>query len=93
MDAIGQVEHLLEETARRCLRLSGTRSLTPDQHRQLTKWVFGCLNQRFTIRERVRKRGPGELSKVLTFVARACTVLLELDVPAPPDQEENDDAN
>lgn len=79
MDHIDGIEKLLAETARRCLRLIGTRSLTSDPYRQLSRWMFGCLNQRFTIRERVAKRGVGELSKVLMFVARACEVLLTID--------------
>jgi len=79
-DLIGAVEKALDETARSCLRLIGTRSLKREQHRALAKWMFGCLNQRYTIRGRIARRGVGELTKVMTFVARACEVLLEIDV-------------
>jgi hypothetical protein len=78
-DPIAAVEEALEETARRCLRLIVTRSLTPQQYKSLSKWMFGCLNQRYTIRGRVAKRGVDELRKVMEFAARACEVLLEID--------------
>ena len=78
-DPIAAVEQALEETGRKCLRLIGTRSLKPEQYRVLSKWMFGCMNQRYTIRKRVEARGSGELRKVMTFIARACKVLLEID--------------
>jgi hypothetical protein len=73
------VEQALDEAARRCLRLISSGSLTRKQMQQLSKWMYGCMNQRYTIRKRVQKRGPGELGKVLTFLARACEVLIEID--------------
>ena len=78
-DPIAAVEKALEETGRSCLRLIATRSLKPKQYRALAKWMFGCLSQRFTIRQRVEKRGTGELRKVMTFVAGACEALLEIE--------------
>jgi hypothetical protein len=69
-DPIAAVEQALEQAGRSCLRLIGTRSLSLEQSRKLAKWTFGCMNQRYTIRERVEKRGPGELKRVLDFVAR-----------------------
>ncbi len=84
MDRIAQIEALLEETARRCLRLIITRTLTRRQTRALAKWMFGCMNQRWTIRKRVEMRGEGELTKVLLFTAKAAEVLLEIDESSQP---------
>lgn len=78
-DPIGKIEALLEETGRRCMRLALTRSLTKEQNDRLIKWMFGCMNQRLTIRNRVAQRGPGELDKVLKFVAKAAETLIEID--------------
>ncbi len=76
-DAITEIEHMLDETARKCLRLIVTGSLTDSQRIRLAKWMYGCGNQRFTIRERVRKRGIQELGKVLQFVGEALTAIQE----------------
>lgn len=78
-DPIAAVEEALEQAGRSCLRLIATRSLKPKQYRALAKWMFGCLTQRFTIRHRVEMRGAGELRKVMTFIARACEALLEIE--------------
>jgi hypothetical protein len=75
-DPISAVEDALEAAGRRCLRLIGTRSLSLEQARKLAKWMFGCMNQRYTIRERVAKHGPGELKKVLKFVAKTWKTFL-----------------
>jgi hypothetical protein len=89
MDALlDEIEAKLVETARRCLRLTQTRNLSTDHNRRLVKWMFGCMNQRFTIRERVKKRGIGELSKVLLFVAKACELLMEIEPPFEGEAEE-----
>lgn len=78
-DPIGDIERALEERGRECLRLIVSGSLDAEQTKTLAKWMFGCMNQRFTIRSRVGKRGVGELAKVLRFIARACEALLEID--------------
>jgi hypothetical protein len=78
-DPIGAVEEALEEAGRRCLRLIVTRSLTVEQARKLSKWMFGCLNQRFTIRKRVEEYGVGELAKVLKFVSKTWDDLRQID--------------
>lgn len=78
-DHISDVEAALDEAGRSCLRLIVNRSLTPAQSKKLAKWMFGCMNQRYTIRDRVRSRGPGELKKVLKFVATAWEDLQVID--------------
>jgi hypothetical protein len=78
-DPIQAVEEMFEQAARSCLRLIVTRPLKPKEYRVLSKWMFGCLNQRYTIRSRVQDRGVRELAKALRFIAQACEVLLELD--------------
>jgi len=82
-DPISAVEDALEEAGRSCLRLIGTRSLSLEQSRKLAKWMFGCMNQRYTIRGRVAKHGPGELKKVLKFVARAWEGLQAIGESSP----------
>ena len=79
MDPIAKVEAALDQTARSCLRLIVEGALTAPQYKRLSKWMFGCLNQRFTIRARVEQRGVGELEKVLQFISRACEDLIEID--------------
>jgi hypothetical protein len=84
-DPVSAVEAALEEAGRNCLRLLGTRSLSLEQARKLAKWMFGCMNQRYTIRERVAKRGPGELRKVLKFVAQSWEDLQAIDEASKAD--------
>jgi len=79
-DPIDAVEEMLEEAGRACLRLiAGPRPLKREQYQALSKWMFGCMNQRYTIRGRVEKRGIRELRNVLRFVAQACEVILEIE--------------
>ena len=47
------------------------------------------MNQRYTIRVRVAKHGPGELTKVLKFVARTWEDLQAID-EASQDNEPED---
>ena len=86
-DPITAVEEALEQAGRSCLRLIGNRSLSVEQSRKLAKWMFGCMNQRYTIRRRVEDRGIGELAKVLKFVGRAWEDLRQIDEEtAEPDE-------
>jgi hypothetical protein len=70
-DAVSRIELELDRTARLCLRLSSNRTLRPEEYYSLAKWIFGCMNQRFTIRERVATRGVSEFEKILQFIDRA----------------------
>ncbi|MGH7134298.1 MAG: hypothetical protein ACREHD_01075 [Pirellulales bacterium] len=76
---IEYIEDLLAETGRKCLRVIVTRRLTHEQSASLAKWLFGCMNQRFTIRSRVEKRGTAEIDKVLEFVAQAAAAIEEIE--------------
>lgn len=78
-DPIRAVEEALDRAGRACLRLIGTRELSAQQSRQLAKWLFGCMNQRYTIRRRVASRGVGELDKVLRFIGTAWAELQEIE--------------
>jgi hypothetical protein len=78
-DPIRAIEDLLDATARRCLRLIGTETLTAAQYKSLSKWMYGCSNQRYTIRRRVEKHGSQELGKVLKFIAKACQVIVVIE--------------
>lgn len=73
------VQDLLDETARECLRYVATHDLTPSQYQRLSKFIFGCMNQKHELPARVDRRGSGEFKKVLAFIARACEVLTEID--------------
>jgi hypothetical protein len=77
--SIKAVQDRLDETARECLRYVCNHELSTSQSRRLAKFIFGCMNQKFELPSRVKRRGSGELAKVLTFVATAAEVLLEID--------------
>lgn len=79
MVSIEYIEDLLAETGRKCLRVIVARRLTHEQSASLAKWLFGCMNQRFTIRNRVEKRGMAEIDKVLEFVAQAAAAIEEIE--------------
>lgn len=79
MVSIEYIEDLLSETGRRCLRVIVTRKLTHEQTASLAKWLFGCMNQRYTIRGRVEKRGLAEISKVLEFIGQAAAAIEEVE--------------
>jgi hypothetical protein len=78
-DEIGKLEDLLDQTARSCLRFIRKGGLTQPQINSLAKWLYGCSNQRHTIRGRIAERGKGEVTKVLVFLGKACETLLEID--------------
>jgi len=75
--SVKAVQDLLDETARQCVRYACTHSLSAAQYRRCIKFVFGCMNQKHELPERVQKRGSKELRKVLRFVARAAESFLE----------------
>jgi hypothetical protein len=77
--SIQAVQDLLDETARECLRYVATHDLSTSQNQRLAKFIFGCMNQKFELPDRVEKRGSQELEKVLKFIAAAAEVLLEID--------------
>ena len=77
--SIKAVQELLDETARECLRYVCTRELSASQTQRLTKFIFGCMNQKHELPQRIERRGSSELDKVLTFIAAAAEVLLEID--------------
>jgi hypothetical protein len=78
-DAIKKVQEFLDETARRCLRLIGTRKLKASQYQRLAKFIFGCMNQKHDLQRRIEEHGAEELDKVIRFAAKAAEVLLEID--------------
>jgi hypothetical protein len=77
--SIKAVQELLDETARECLRFVATHDLSPSQYQRLSKFIFGCMNQKHELPDRVERRGSGEFKKVLTFIGRACKVLLDIE--------------
>lgn len=76
---IEAVEEALDEAGRECLRIIVCRNLTLAEVRLLSKFMFGCMNQRHEIARRVDQRGVGELAKVLEFVARTYSAIHEID--------------
>jgi hypothetical protein len=77
--SIEAVQKALEKTARAALRYIVTNDLTPSENRKLAKFIFGCMNQKFTIADRVQRRGSQELQKVLEFIGKASEALQEID--------------
>ena len=75
-------------TARASLRYINANELTQAEHRKLAKFIFGCMNQKFTIASRVERHGIGELDKVLTFIGRASEAVLEIDRRLINEEEE-----
>ncbi|MGQ0636311.1 MAG: hypothetical protein ACT4QC_16990 [Planctomycetaceae bacterium] len=82
-DDLSEIEALLEKVGRDCLRAIVSGELTPKQTKALAKWMFGCMNQRFTLRRRVQERGRGELKKLMQFMASASRLLLEIGENKP----------
>jgi hypothetical protein len=80
--SIKAVQDLLDETARECLRYVATHELSASQYQRLSKFIFGCMNQKHELPSRIERRGSGELTKVLQFIAAAAEVLLEIDEEA-----------
>ena len=77
--SIEAVQEALERTARAALRYIVTNDLTQSENRKLAKFIFGCMNQKFTIAGRVERRGSQELNKVLEFIGRASEALQAID--------------
>jgi hypothetical protein len=86
--SIEAVQKALEKTARSALRYIVTNDLTPSENRKLAKFIFGCMNQRFTIADRVQRRGSQELAKVLEFIGKASGALQEIDERLEREEEE-----
>lgn len=78
-EAIKLVQQQLDDTARECLRYVSTHELTASQYQRLTKFIFGCMNQKHELPSRIERYGSGEIQKVLKFIAAACEVLLEIE--------------
>jgi hypothetical protein len=77
--SIEEVQELLDETARECLRCMSNNKLTAAENQRLAKFIFGCMNQKHELPSRVERRGIGELSKVRRFIAAAVELLTEID--------------
>lgn len=82
------VQKALEQTARAALRYIVTNDLTASENRKLAKFIFGCMNQKFTIADRVQRRGSQELNKVLEFIGKASEALQEIDERLEREEEE-----
>jgi hypothetical protein len=86
--SIEAVQKALEKTARAALRYIVTNDLTPSENRKLAKFIFGCMNQKFTIAGRVERHGSQELNKVLEFIGKASEALQEIDKRLEREEEE-----
>ena len=73
------VQEALDRVARDCMKLIGTPGISDELNNRLAKFLYGCMNQRLTIVERVRKRGPVEYAKVLQFAARAAQLVIDVE--------------
>jgi hypothetical protein len=77
--SIKAIQDSLEQTARALLRYGAANPLSHAEHRKLEQFIFGLMNQKLTIEARVRKRGSGELEKVLRYIGRASEAVLKMD--------------
>lgn len=73
---VQEVQARLDEVARICMKTIGSRGLSETTNKGLAKFLYGLMNQRINIVERVRRRGPTEFVKVLRYVGR-CLELLQ----------------
>ena len=73
------IQDALDAVARSCMKLIGSPGLSERTNSRLAKFLYGCMNQRLTIVERVRRRGPGKYAKVLEFASRAAELLAEAE--------------
>jgi hypothetical protein len=77
-DPIAEVEDAFDSTGRKCRDLLIAHELTHNQTKVLARWMFGCLHQRRTIRDRVHKRGSRELTKALRFIEKTASALVRI---------------
>ena len=77
--SIAEIQELLDETARECLRCMSNNELTAAENQRLAKFIFGCMNQKHELPLRVQERGAGEVVKVRRFIAAAVDLLAEID--------------
>lgn len=78
-ELLASIEDALDEAGRQCLRVIVTEDLTTVEMQRLSKFMFGCMNQRYEIARRVGERGVGELDKVMEFVVRTYDLIYEID--------------
>ena len=81
------VQQALDDAGRACMKLIGTPGISDDLNNRLARFLYGCMNQRLTIVERVRQRGPGEYDKVLKFVAKAAQLVVDIEKELDTSQE------
>jgi hypothetical protein len=77
-DPIAEVEEAFDVMGRKCRDMLIAHELTHSQIKVLARWMYGCLHQRRTIRDRVNKRGSGELSKALRFIEKTAADLIRI---------------
>jgi hypothetical protein len=79
-DPILEIEAALDRAGRMCRNLLISEPRLTHQHfKKLTQWLYGCMNQRYTIRRRITDRGIGEYDKALKFMAGALTAVSEIE--------------
>lgn len=86
---IQQMQDALDAVARACLRVISSRDITIAELRKLSKFMFGCMNQKYELQRRVETRGPGELDKVLEFATRALELISEIDARLAAEEEQS----
>ena len=76
---VEDIQRILDAVARDCMRMIGKPGISDALNNRLGRFLYGCMNQRLTIAERVAKRGSGEYAKVLEFAARAARLLADIE--------------
>jgi hypothetical protein len=77
-DAVEEIQQLLDEFARACVRAIVTRDMDVARIRRLAKFSFGCMNQKHELPRRIADRGPSEVLKVLQFLKEVEAALDEI---------------
>ena len=64
------IQGLLDQAARACLKTIMRRELSHETRSHLAKFLYGLMNQRLTIIQRVERRGFAEFEKVLNILSK-----------------------
>lgn len=77
-DPLSAIEAAFFDAGQACRDLLLDRPLSHAHVKTLVKWLYGCMNQRYTIRGRVERYGDDQIDKATIFVARAWAVVQEI---------------
>jgi hypothetical protein len=80
-----EIQKLFLEAGRACRDVLLEFDLPRSMAKRLVNFLYGCMNQRHTISERIKRRGQGEIDKALVFVARAYSLINQIEAHGKPE--------